>query len=147
MIAKNCGGILPVPGAFTPPDQALLDAAKALYGRTSAEIDRQAFHARWKPSGRWWAPPIAMSTSRPLGAAQDRSGAHGHGALCGGRGGRRIAILIQPFMPESGAKLLDQLAVARDGRSFASLDQPLPGGITLPAPSGVFPRFVETTAA
>jgi methionyl-tRNA synthetase len=60
---------------------------------------------------------------------------------------RRIAILIQPFMPESGAKLLDQLVVARDRRSFASLDQALPGGTALPAPSGVFPRFVETPAA
>jgi methionyl-tRNA synthetase len=60
---------------------------------------------------------------------------------------RRIAILVQPFMPESCAKLLDQLAVAPEGRSFASLDRALPGGATLPAPSGVFPRFVETTAA
>ncbi|HEY8013050.1 MAG TPA: methionine--tRNA ligase, partial [Dongiaceae bacterium] len=45
MIAKNCSGILPAPGAFTAADQVLLDAAKALHGRVAAEIDRQAFHA------------------------------------------------------------------------------------------------------
>jgi len=60
---------------------------------------------------------------------------------------RRIAILIQPFMPESAGKLLDQLAVGPDARRFANLDQALPGGTALPAPSGVFPRFVETPAA
>jgi methionyl-tRNA synthetase len=41
--------------------------------------------------------------------------------------------------------LLDLLAVAPDQRSFAALATRLPGGATLPAPSPVFPRYVEPT--
>ena len=56
---------------------------------------------------------------------------------------RRIAILIQPVIPVSAAAVLDQLAVAADRRGFDSLDVALTMGTTLPAPQGVFPRWVE----
>ncbi len=36
-----------------------------------------------------------------LGAAQDRSGAHGDGALRAGRDDAQLAILVQPFMPDA----------------------------------------------
>jgi methionyl-tRNA synthetase len=49
-------------------------------------------------------------------------------------------------MPESSAKLLDQLAVPPDKRDFASLATSLVPGTKLPAPQGVFPRFVERSA-
>jgi methionyl-tRNA synthetase len=56
-----------------------------------------------------------------------------------------VAILCQPFMPASAAKLLDLLAVPEDARSFAALGEKgrLASGTALPAPSGVFPRYVE----
>jgi methionyl-tRNA synthetase len=44
------------------------------------------------------------------------------------------------------SKMLDQLGVPEDQRNFVALDNPLPGGIALPAPQGVFPRWVEETA-
>ncbi|MGH7735626.1 MAG: methionine--tRNA ligase, partial [Gemmatimonadales bacterium] len=56
---------------------------------------------------------------------------------------RRLAILAQPFMPGSCGRLLDQLAVPAEHRSFADLERMLPPGVTLPKPAGVFPRFVE----
>ena len=58
---------------------------------------------------------------------------------------RQAAILVQPVMPESGAKLLDQLAVPEDARDFAHLgpEGRLKPGTELPAPSPVFPRHVE----
>jgi methionyl-tRNA synthetase len=59
---------------------------------------------------------------------------------------RTIAILLQPFMPESMAKLLDQLGVAEGARGFASLEAPLAEGTRLPVPLGIFPRFVEESA-
>lgn len=46
-------------------------------------------------------------------------------------------------MPASMARLLDQLAVPADARGFAALDRALTPGTPLPAPSGVFPRYVE----
>jgi methionyl-tRNA synthetase len=59
---------------------------------------------------------------------------------------RQIAILAQPFMPSSAARMLDLLAAGADDRDFASLGQAgrLVPGTALPAPVAVFPRYVET---
>ena len=56
---------------------------------------------------------------------------------------RVVAVLLQPFMPDSMAKLLDQLGVAADARQYEALNTPLAEGTPLPAPAGLFPRFVE----
>ena len=48
-------------------------------------------------------------------------------------------------MPDTSAKLLDQLAVAEDARALDQLaaDVALAPGTALPKPEGVFPRFQE----
>ena len=56
---------------------------------------------------------------------------------------RAVATNLQPFMPSSMAKMLDQLGVPEDARGFADLAVPLAAGTQLPPPQGVFPRFVE----
>jgi methionyl-tRNA synthetase len=58
---------------------------------------------------------------------------------------RQIAILVQPVMPGSAAKLLDQLGVPRDARDFAQLGPVgrLKPGTKLPPPHAVFPRHIE----
>ena len=56
---------------------------------------------------------------------------------------RQVAILAQPVMPDASAKLLDSLGVAADARDFKALAKRLTAGTTLPAPVGVFPRYVE----
>jgi methionyl-tRNA synthetase len=47
-------------------------------------------------------------------------------------------------MPESMDKLLTQLGIPPEDRQFAALETPLAEGTALPAPSGIFPRFVGT---
>ncbi len=62
---------------------------------------------------------------------------------------RVIAIMTQPFMPASMERLLDSLGVAKDARSFADAEdfaQRAPSG-PLPAPTPVFPRYVEADDA
>jgi methionyl-tRNA synthetase len=59
---------------------------------------------------------------------------------------RPVATVLQPFMPGSMAKLLDQLGVPADARDLAGLAMPLPDGAVLPPPVGVFPRYVEDAA-
>ncbi len=61
---------------------------------------------------------------------------------------RHIAILVQPVVPDSSAKMLDQLALGEDERGFDRLGPAgaLKPGTPLPAPQGVFPRFVEPEA-
>jgi methionyl-tRNA synthetase len=58
---------------------------------------------------------------------------------------RQLAILIQPAVPTSADKLLDLLAQTPEQRTFANLGAAsrLQPGLTLPAPVGIFPRYVE----
>ena len=56
---------------------------------------------------------------------------------------RPVATVLQPVMPDSMGRMLDQIGVAADARNVAALGAVLPGGIILPAPAGVFPRYVE----
>ena len=62
---------------------------------------------------------------------------------------RRVSIQCQPYMPESSAKLLDLLAIAADARNFehVAAAHELAPGTPLPAPQGVFPRYVEQEQA
>jgi methionyl-tRNA synthetase len=59
---------------------------------------------------------------------------------------RMIATNLLPFMPESMARMLDQVGVPADARDFLALRAPLADGTMLPPPQGVFPRFVEEAA-
>jgi methionyl-tRNA synthetase len=62
---------------------------------------------------------------------------------------RQIAILLQPFMPESAGKLLDLVAAPADKRDFAVLGEAgrLVPGTALEAPTPVFPRYVAPVEA
>ena len=55
---------------------------------------------------------------------------------------RMVATVLQPFMPGSMARMLDQLAVPDIGRTLAGLAVEVADGTVLPAPQGVFPRYV-----
>jgi len=62
---------------------------------------------------------------------------------------RQVGVMSLPFMPTSAAKLLDLLAIPAPARRFAALGE---GGritpdATLPAPSPVFPRYVDSEAS
>jgi methionyl-tRNA synthetase len=62
---------------------------------------------------------------------------------------RQVAILVQPVMPTSAAKLLDLLGVPEGERQFSALGDKrrLAAGSVLPTPTGVFPRYVEPEVA
>ena len=62
---------------------------------------------------------------------------------------RHLGIMIQPIMPEAAARMLDQMAIAPDSRSFAHLgpDHALVAGTELHKPEPVFPRYVDEDAA
>jgi methionyl-tRNA synthetase len=62
---------------------------------------------------------------------------------------RHLALIVQPFMPGSAARLLDQLGVGEGDRDFAAFgpEHALEAGTSLPKPEGIFPRFVEEPAA
>jgi len=54
---------------------------------------------------------------------------------------RHVAIYIQPLMPESASKILDQLGQTE--RTFEALKKPLKAGTLLQEPLALFPRIVK----
>lgn len=146
MIAKNCGGLMPNPGAFTPADSALLALADELPGKARLAMRDHALHAIladiWKvvaEANRYFAgeEPWRLTKSDP--ARRDTVLYVTAETL------RGIALLCQPFIPAAAAKLLDLLGVAMDQRGFAHAGAAhrLAGGTALPAPEPIFPRYVE----
>ncbi|MGE0108541.1 MAG: methionine--tRNA ligase [Bdellovibrionales bacterium] len=146
MIQKNCGAAVPEVGALSEADEAHLAKAYGLLDKVRAEMEVQAFHKAleviWQligDSNRYideqapWklkkTDPVRMGTVLYVLAETVRV----------------IAILVQPFMPDSMAKMLEQLAVPENARDFSCLDKAhaLQAGTALPAPQGVFPRYVE----
>lgn len=147
MIAKNCGEAVPSPGAFTEDDKALLDLAQIrmlpsvrheydrfYIHRAIEEIMRVSYEAnsyidRQAPWGLKKTDPERMATVLYVLAEVVRC----------------LALIMQPLTPDSAAKMLDQLSVAENERSFAFIGaaHALKAGTKLPPPSGVFPRIVE----
>jgi methionyl-tRNA synthetase len=149
-IGKNLGGVLPAPGDFTDEDKALLAACDGLLAGCRKAMDAQAFHEaietiwivvreangyvdRQAPWALRKTDPARMNTVLWVLAETVR----------------HIAILMQPFVPTSAAKMLDQLAVPEDARDFAHLTpaHAVKGGTALPAPQGVFPRYGDPKVA
>ena len=146
-IARNCEGVLPPQGAHTAEDTALLAPASLLPQIMHEQIDRQALtdalEEVWKVIRACnayidhQAPWKLKKTDAARMADVLRVLAD---AL------RIIATVLQPYMPGSMDRMLTQLGVDAEERDFAALDTPLPGGRVLPAPQGIFPRFVEPEA-
>ena len=61
---------------------------------------------------------------------------------------RIVAILAQPVMPGSTARLLDALGQPEgDARQFAAVATRIVAGTPLPAPAPVFPKYEEPAEA
>ncbi len=144
LVARHCEGRLPARGPIAEDDTALLAQAEALSSRVRAALDRQAMgealEAVWqvvRAANAYidrQAPWTLAKTDRARMAAVLRVLAD---VL------RVVATVLQPFMPGSMTRMLDQLGVAADQRNLADLVNPVPDAAVLPAPSAVFPRFVE----
>ena len=148
MIAKNFGGVVPKPDAFTAEDKALLALADGLYPKARAAMDSQSIKvwldAVWAVIGdadRYFASEKPFDKGHSL----ERKGTI---LYVTAEVVRQLAILVQPAMPEAAGKLLDLLGQAADARSFASLGAAgrLAPGLVLPPPVGVFPRYIDPEA-
>jgi methionyl-tRNA synthetase len=143
-IGKNAGGAVPQPAAFTADDEALLAAARAVLATVRRHMGEQAFHhaldAIWEVVGaaNRYVDVQAPWSLRNADPARMATVLYVLIEII-----RRLAIVVQPMMPGTMAKLLDQLAVPADRRDFAAYDTALAPGTRLPTPTGLFPRYVE----
>jgi methionyl-tRNA synthetase len=151
MIAKQLGGVLPEPGEFTDNDKAILAEADAMLGASRTAMATQQIH-QWlnvvwsvvAEANRYFAgeAPWALAKTDPV--------RQGTVLYVTAEVLRQVAVLCQPFIPASAAKLLDILGVPAGERSFDRLGDTgkrLAPGLALPAPAPVFPRYVEPEAA
>ncbi|MBV9758252.1 MAG: methionine--tRNA ligase [Alphaproteobacteria bacterium] len=145
LIARNCAGKLPGRGVIVADDDALLAPAEALPEALREQLDRQALHEALESVWRIiraanayidrqapWAlrktdPPRMETVLRVLADTL-----------------RIVATVLQPFMPGSMTRMLDQLGAPPERRRLADLLTPLADGTALPAPQGIFPRYVES---
>jgi methionyl-tRNA synthetase len=135
-------------GALTAADEAIISAADDLLMEVRAQHDVQAINraldAVWKvvaDANRYFAAqePWALKKTDPT---RMDTVLHVTAEML-----RIIGILVQPYMPGAAARLLNALAIPATKRSFAHLGDRLVPGIALPAPSPVFPRYVEEAEA
>lgn len=144
MIAKNLEGVLPDPGDLQAEDRALIDACSPALETARLAMEKQQIHKALEAifdvvsAGDRYVDSMAPWTLRKTDPERMKSVLYTVAETV-----RRIAIMCQPFMPESSGKLLDLVAVPADKRSFDNLNDALGGGTVLPKPEGVFPRFVE----
>jgi methionyl-tRNA synthetase len=143
-IAKNAGGVVPARGELQEPDRALICQAGTLTGRVRDAVERLAFHEALEEIWRLVRASNAYVDHEAPWALRKTDLPRMNTVLRVLVDALRVTgILLQPFMPETMGKLLDQLGVAEGGRQIAALDAPLVDGAALPAPAGIFPRYVE----
>jgi methionyl-tRNA synthetase len=150
MIAKNCEGKIPQPGELTDADKAILAIADSAITICREEMATQQIHKAVaaimnivNETDRYFAaqePWVLRKTNVPRMETV---------LYVTAEVVRQIAILFQPIMPDSAAKLLDLVAVAPDDRDFTKLGEVgrLIPGTVLEAPSPVFPRYVAPEKA
>ncbi len=142
LIFKNCDGVIPAPHAAHTPDRASLLAS------IREMMDKQAFHqvlatiidlasdANEKIDRE--APWALKKEGTDAALAKMRQVLYELADEI-----RVIAMLLQPFTPDAAAKMLDMLKLPEEARTMAALVTPLPHGVVIEKPEGIFPRFLD----
>ena len=152
LIQKNCGGQVPDRGDFTTDDINLrLACGPSLLVAMRQDMDRQRFHMALQEFMSAVSRADAYITmNEPWALKKSDPDRMATVLYALAEAIRTLAILAQPFIPNAASRLLDQLAVPADARTFAGIgtsaslggDWSLTPGAELPTPVGVFPRHV-----
>ncbi|MGB3501043.1 MAG: methionine--tRNA ligase [Mesorhizobium sp.] len=149
MIAKNCGGVVPSNAQIGDEDRELLAQADGALSLARKAMSEQAIHQALSAVISVVAEADRYFDKQAPWALKKTDPARMEAVLwTTAETVRRIAILLSPYIPGSAGKLLDLLAVDEGARAFANLGDAdaLVPGTALPAPQGVFPRYVEAAA-
>ena len=146
MIAKNCGGRIPVPIDPLPEDKAILEQADSIGTRADAAMKNFELHNYLAT-----VMETVSATNRYFAAAAPWTHTADNPARAGtilyhaAETVRQAAIALQPVIPNGAGQLLDQLAIDPAARDFSYLGAKhrLQAEKPLPEPKGVFPRLRE----
>ena len=145
-VYKNCNATVPKNMGFTPDDSKLITHAYEILPKLREDYNSQLFNVALE---RVWGLVAAsnkyIDEQAPWKLRKtdpDRMHTVLYTLL---ETIRCIGILLQPIMPGSSEKILNQLAVDTSKRSFAALNSNdgLEAGTSLQKPNPIFPRFEE----
>ena len=150
MIARQLGGVLPKPAAFSAADTTILTLADGMIAKARDAMKTQQLH---QVLGIVWA--VVAETNRyfageaPWALAKSDPPRQATVLYVTAEVLRQVAIMAQPFMPGSAGKLLDLLAVPAGERQFNELGggHRIAAGSVLPPPIPIFPRYVDSEAS
>ncbi len=148
-IAKNLDGQLPAPNEFTAEDTELLKAAADAIVHARGFMEKQSFD---KALDAIWtvvrAANVYVDRQAPWALKKTDPARMNTVLYVLAETVRHLGILMQPYVPTSANKMLDQLGVPADARTFAHLGSAhaLKAG-PLPTPAPVFPRYVPAGEA
>ncbi len=150
IINRQHNGVVPTPGQFVYDDKVLLSATDDMIEEARRHMKTQQLHLVL--NFVWTVIALAnvyFTEQAPWALAKTDPQRQGTVLYVTAEVIRQIAILAQPFMPTSAAKLLDLLAVPADERDFTRLGgtHRIAAGAQLPPPAPVFPRYVEPEAS
>ena len=125
-------------------DKKLLERVDSLLIDVRRHIDNQAFHEALQTIWQVVHRPTDILMPSPHGRQKPIS-ALGEVLAVLAETIRKIAILVQPVMPDSAGKILDQLGVDPAQRDFKFLvgEERLSSGQGIAKPEPVFPRFMD----
>lgn len=145
MIEKYCNSMVPAPTELKHSDQELINSAEKLIDKVRNKIvEHQAFHEAlnviWelvRHSNSYVAEQEPWALSKNDVTRMETVLYVAFEAI------RHLAIVCQPFMPDSCHKMLNQLGVDSDSRQFVNLsgENNSVVGTTLPLPEPIFPRL------
>lgn len=145
MVFKNCGKAVPTEvGPYTEEDEALLAKAKALKDEAAAAISTQSIQKYIEVMvSMIWDANKYVDDMAPWALKKTDTKRMETVLYVLLETIRYAAILYQPIIPESANKILDQLTVPVDERTFDHLsdDFSIKSGNPISKPVGVFPRL------
>lgn len=150
-IYKNCEAKIPAPAELTGNDKALLAKAQTeMLQIVRVELDNQRFHkaleAIWDVVN---AANVYIDVEAPWSLKKTDTVRMGTVLYVLCETIRCLALIIQPVMPESAGKMLDQLKIEQGARSFEYIaaEHALKSGTVIDQPVGIFPRLIEEKVA
>ncbi|AEI37100.1 MAG: methionine--tRNA ligase [Zymomonas mobilis subsp. pomaceae] len=143
MIAKN-GAKVPTPYKTTAADETLMTKLAGIPHQVATAMNNiapnQALDAIWRGVAE---ANLYISEQAPWTVRKTDPERADTILYWTAEAVRQLAILSRWAIPNSSDALLDQLGQGADQRDFAALSSPLVPSLALPAPQGVFPRFID----
>ena len=150
MINRNCNAVLPSGGEHQKEDLDLLSSANDLVDEVRSAMERQALNEALETIWRVIrAANVYVDHQAPWKLKATDQQRMETVLFVLAELIRKVAILMQPFVPSSAGQILDQLCTPEEERKikYVKGTRKMEESILLPKPSGVFPRYTDEIAS